>query len=279
MRWIVAIIFLLFLSTATAHATQYNISVTIDGNAVKEEINIRFSELPVDRKFTLRTVEIYNINVVDQFGPLNYSLRNENGSYVLEVKLRNENLFISFNTDDLIFQNGELKQVFFEFTPGIPIDNLHTRVWLPKGFVARKWYPPDGHTSSDGQRICIAWDITKPSTVIFSVLFEPSEHLQIELLLIPSCIAIGLATGSFVIFKRFRKRRIDDFLASFMPDERAVVELLIARRVAWQNKLEHELKFSRPKMTRIVKKLEAKGLIKKERRGRTNKLIWTKKLR
>ena len=43
-----------------------------------------------------------------------------------------------------------------------------------------------------------------------------------------------------------------------------------------QNKIEKELHFSRAKMTRLVKKLEAKGLVEKERIGRTNRLFYRK---
>jgi uncharacterized membrane protein len=49
--------------------------------------------------------------------------------------------------------------------------------------------------------------------------------------------------------------------------------VLLKEKIIMQNKLEKQLGFSRAKMTRVVKKLEAKGLIEKERVGRTNRLF------
>jgi uncharacterized membrane protein len=63
-------------------------------------------------------------------------------------------------------------------------------------------------------------------------------------------------------------------MSGFFDDEKLVVKYLQKNNPAYQNKVGKEFKFSRAKMTRIVKKLEHRGLVKKERRGRTNRLEW-----
>ncbi len=67
-----------------------------------------------------------------------------------------------------------------------------------------------------------------------------------------------------------------EFERGFSEDERRLLLILAKEKRIMQNKVGKELKFSRAKMTRLVKKLEAKGLVEKERVGRTNRLFYKK---
>ena len=74
----------------------------------------------------------------------------------------------------------------------------------------------------------------------------------------------------------FRKRSKKDFLTGFRKDEKRAIIYLEQKKDVFQSSFQHELGFSRAKSTRIVKKLEEKGLLRKEEYGRTNKLHWLK---
>ncbi|MCK5023460.1 MAG: MarR family transcriptional regulator [Candidatus Aenigmarchaeota archaeon] len=73
-----------------------------------------------------------------------------------------------------------------------------------------------------------------------------------------------------------RRKVESEFMRGFSEDERKVLTILSQKKICMQKKLEKEFGFSRAKMTRIVKSLECKGLVEKEKIGRTNRLFYKK---
>jgi uncharacterized membrane protein len=68
------------------------------------------------------------------------------------------------------------------------------------------------------------------------------------------------------------KKKRELFLRGLGVDERRVMELLFERKEAFQHELRGEIGVSKVKMTRIVQKLDDKGLIEKKQLGRKNKI-------
>lgn len=75
-----------------------------------------------------------------------------------------------------------------------------------------------------------------------------------------------------VVVKRVRRKRLD--LSKLDSEERRVVEILKRENGAFfQKSVMEEIECGKVKMTRLVDKLEAKGLVERKRRGMNNILV------
>jgi len=106
---------------------------------------------------------------------------------------------------------------------------------------------------------------------VISVQYEPV--VKVNDFLVPVLVVAAVAAVIFV-FLYFRRKSRQAFLMTFFEDERKVILAMMTEKVCYQNILERKFGFSRAKMTRVVQKLERKGLLRKEKAGRTNRLFW-----
>jgi DNA-binding MarR family transcriptional regulator len=268
---------IILLALPAAHAQagiiDYNLTLEIEGKSVKEHALILFED--INASFVVfKTEQISDLEVYDSRGELSYSYgQAEGGGFQIKVFPKGDRLLeLFFRSDRLIFSSDSISQLFLELSLEIPVRRLHVDVILPPGDQANFYFPQNAKIGSDGKRIILSWDFESPTSIPLSVKYEPATKEQVLPL-----IALGiLVAASLSVAYFFRRRAKQAFFTTLYEDERLVVERLATKKVLWQNKLEKELKFSRPKMTRIVKKLEERGWVAKERRGRTNKLTWIK---
>jgi len=270
---ITIIAFIIFLSVPSLaqQIDTADIGFDVQNNLnVKETIKIIFSS-NIENNFVDFVLDkgASEINVMDSARNLNYEILQRENDYLLRIYLQGDNeLRISYTSSNFIFTNNNLYQFFTEisFLSG----NINAKLILPPGYVIDDYSPKDGIISSDGRRISINWSLTS-SESIFSVKFSKSESQDYFVF-----AAIFLVALIIVLVLYFRKKMKQQFIQGFREDEKKVIEYLQQNKIAYQNKVEQEFKFSRAKMTRIVKILADKGLIEKKKKGRTNKLRWIK---
>lgn len=275
MRKLIALaVLVVFISPVFAQEISiknYEINYYIEDSAVRETIKIELASTNIS-SINFISGRVRDIAVRDSTGELNYNIAKENNGYVWTIFLRNDtNLLISFYSDEMVFKNNDISQFFSEISIDTHIDNLDVSVFLPPGNTIDTFYPKDGKTITDGKSIGIIWTY-KNSDAIFLPLFVKFQTARTNI--ISYLVAVLLIIIIVLVINHYRKKVRREFLAGFFEDERKVVEYLIKNKTAYQNTIEKEFKFSRSKMTRIVKKLEQRGLVKKEKRGRTNKLEW-----
>ena len=122
------------------------------------------------------------------------------------------------------------------------------------------------------RRIVLYWEEDNVSNALFSEKYVPPKQ---EFSLWLAVVAI-LAGSTLFIYFHFHERRKEDMLFGFRHDEKIAINYIQEKKIALQRDLEEQFKFSRAKATRIVSKLVEKGLVRKQRYGRTNKLTWLK---
>lgn len=255
-----------------------------DDLSVAETITVVFDRAltePVD--YTLNE-RVSAVAVSDSDSLLVHELIEANGTFILRIFPEGDKtLVIKFISDSLVFQNNNIYQFFTELSFAETVKTLEVIVTLPEGFgIFQNSYSPSGAAiSSDGRNIQLLWSFSNfNEPTIFSVKFE---RLGVQLnIWIP--IALLTLIGLGFLYKHYNERLAkekekakQEFYVGFREDEKKVIEYLEKHETAYQNKIEHEFKFSRAKMTRIVKKLQEKGLVHKKRKGRTNRLTWVKK--
>ncbi len=96
-------------------------------------------------------------------------------------------------------------------------------------------------------------------------------------LFVPFLSSLGLFIGVLVYYlifinvetkKDFVEENLDKILILLPPGERAVVRILV-RGPTTQSKIMRETKFDKVKTFRTIKRLELRGLVKRERYGKT----------
>lgn len=275
---ITVLVFFLFISPVAAlDISTYSVEYDIQSNGqVEESVTIVFSE-PLDQptQNSLSLGEVSSIQVLADGQLLETDVMKEGNDVqvVFETPASTSTLLITFTAHTLVFQSTEVSQFFTDLSPPSS-ESMSVQVILPRGFVIFRdtFFPSNALIGSDGERITLTWTFTEPEeSLAFSVQYEPV--IKTNDLLLPLVIVLAIL-AIIALFFLFRRKRRTDFLYTFFEDERKVILALQSEKVAYQNTLERRLQFSRAKMTRIIQKLERKGLVAKEKAGRTNRLKW-----
>jgi uncharacterized membrane protein len=148
--------------------------------------------------------------------------------------------------------------------------------------------PNTAELYSDGERIILIWNEDKQE-VDLSVIMRDATPTPVAWIALAGFSTI-IAAGSiaYILFYRKPKEKIvkktvkkqkektpvKELLPQFIEDERKVVELLqnAPNHEAWQKTILQETKFSKAKVSRIIRNLEARGVVSKTIYGNTNKV-------
>jgi uncharacterized membrane protein len=256
----------------------YDVDFDIQENiAVKETVTIFLSEMLNESKDQLLKLgDVSNVMVIADGSILETEVIKDGDDTEVSFTLPEgtETIIISFQANNIVFQSGGVFQFFVNLNAPGDAENVGIKVLLPKGYVLfRNIYTPGGASvGTDGERIFLEWDLENtgeslPILIQFESVFDTN-------MFIPPAAAAVVVAAVVIVYFLYRKRSRRDFLLSFFEDERKVVLELMQEKIIYQNKIEKKYGFSRAKVTRIMQKLERKGLIKREKVGRTMRIQW-----
>ena|SRR3989344_326147 len=97
----------------------------------------------------------------------------------------------------------------------------------------------------------------------------------VGVLVIFSLFLIFSKPNEKIIVRKIKEKKIEKKvnLSSFRPEEKQVYNLVKENGAIFQADLIEKTEFSKARMTRIVDKLEGKGLVERKRRGMTNVVV------
>jgi len=271
------ILFLLIPNSTLAFKIEkYEINFEVQPDmSIREIINITFAE-PVWNETIYYKLEgdVFGVNVFADGKEMSYTYSKVDSATLISTHINKsiQRLQFIFLIKGIIFEYKDVKH-FFSIIK-IPSQTI-IKLTLPTGYILSKndFYPRNAQRYTDGRRIILVWRLNETGEIPLSVKFQPSfSSNQEQLILIVFLFSFSL----FFLYFYFKKRIREVFLKGFDETERKIIEILEKEKIIFQNKLEKTLNISRVKVSRTVKKLENKGLVKKEKRGRTNKLIWLK---
>lgn len=164
--------------------------------------------------------------------------------------------------DDLIVSSGSQRV----FRSSFSADAITLSITLPEGATVDEAIP-QGAFSTDGSRITIAWPpAPERSVAVFYTVDEGTPWLLLIAFSLPIIAGFG-----FLIYwnaqRRTNERVIDALLSE---NEREVFDRVDGDRT--QQHIADELGYSKSKMSKVVRKLEEKGLVGKEPHFKTNRL-------
>jgi len=284
--FIFAVVFALFFlvvfstrGTSALEITDYNITFEImPDTEVMETISMLFTG-PLNASSLNYVVlgDISDLSVSDGLADIDYTLEKSGVEYSVRftVPQGTERLFIKFIAKDLVFSSESVYSFSTELRPPAA-QKVTVMAFLPVGFALYRnvVYPEAQAILSDGERIYAKWDLTGRSDALVSLKFY-NTNSDYSLLMMAVMVFAFVMIVAYLV-GHYRKKMKCEFERGFSEDERKVLFILSKERRVMQKKIEKELGFSRAKMTRIVLKLEKKGLVEKERIGRTNRLFYKK---
>jgi uncharacterized membrane protein len=155
-------------------------------------------------------------------------------------------------------------------------DSVEVKLILDKGFIIKinEAYPTNYEIESNGENIELIWkfyNVTSKEAIAF---FVKIEDTSINFNLLGGFVAIVLlACIIYFSFWLYSKRK-NNFEEHLMPSEKKVIALLkkADKNEVWQKELLLKTEFSKAKLSRVIRDLEARDLIKKIPYGNTNKI-------
>jgi uncharacterized membrane protein len=259
--------------------TEYGINFSIMADAsVVEKVYMTFaSPLNASTLNYMVLGEISDLKISSNGVNIDYTLEKSGNEYNVKftVPEGTDRLMISFTAKDLVFTNENIYSFFTSLKPPLS-EKVGITAFLPRGFaIYREVVYPEGYEIlTDGERIYLKWEMQSPENIMLSFKFY-NTNSDYSLFMMAVMGAAFIVIVAYLV-GHYRKKMKCEFERGFSEDERKVLFILSREKRIMQNKIEKELQFSRAKMTRLVKKLEAKGLVEKERIGRTNRLFFKK---
>jgi len=151
--------------------------------------------------------------------------------------------------------------------------------------------PKPSEVLSDGQRIIITWTAQDTRSIAVSAVTEPLARTSWLAIVIGIAAAVLASAGVswYMLGRRKSKKEVKvrkkapkveqkeekkELVPRFIENEQKVVDLLSAAKgkELWQKQLLAETQFSKAKLSRVIRNLEERGVVKKTIYGNTNKI-------
>ena len=235
------------------------------------------------------------ISVKDTGKNSEFYILEQNNEKVLIATIKPDSVIeISYTTNSFL-DTGKKSYFTTEFKAMHNIKNLTFQVILPEAvsladkFALSVFPSSNARTETDGQRISVVWqyfDVKKDANIPVFVIFKEESSALWGIL----AIAIIILVAGFVMHlffkkekKKIQKRNVKTGKAGkssgiehyLIDSERAVINALkkSGRNESWQKQLQMQTGFSKAKLSRVIRNLESRSLIKKIPFGNTNKIV------
>ena len=208
---------------------------------------------------------------------------------VSDLSPTNRSLQIQFDSSNLVTTQGRQSTFYQDFFMPLDIDSLFFQVVLPEGNILTNqtaYMPEDGKTNSDGRRIFIYWNrvnITRGDKFSPQVIYElpliPTSGLLLQrntLLGIGLVVAVGASI--FFMWRRSNPPKasapsVQMVLPILKEDEKIVFESVMKHGSGVNQKtIVRESNYSKAKVSKVLKNLQERGILRLERLGRSNKV-------
>lgn len=262
-KLVLLLIFILFLTQVNAQELQLN-------------YNIEYSKVLVDYKFY--TTEAFDLELPSDASTFSYSVdkqfitldKTEN---ILHIPKAQE-IELSYLTKLPLESSGS--NTFFLMDLNLPISiQSKIKLTLPENAVLSKAidqsiFPATKKVSTDGQHIIIEWDKNLESSKSFSIFVIFKEKKTYWWILIPFILIIIILV--ILLSKKPKiKKIIQKQPVKLKPDEQRIIDILKKKNgECEQATLRLITDFSKASLSRILKELEQRGIIKKLASGKKN---------
>ena len=262
-------------ATATTISTQ-NVTADVASGEVTAELNVTSLTTPRFTYLVNHPIESYNVEIDGEEKNCGYKDYAVGGEIRCPTDKKSFNAEVTFQAEGLVQKLNGVR--VFRFSQPIyrPIDSYTFRAVLPAGAgvldaenrsspVIR---PENGEVGTEGRRIYVEWN-ERPGLSESPLSFEVRYDRLGNPVVVPAAIgaAILAIAAVYIFYRRYpRGPELDEY-------EEQVVRLLEESDGSMlQKDIVDETELSKAKISETVKGLEEKGLIEKEKAGRSNRV-------
>ena len=204
------------------------------------------------------------------------------------IEAYGKNIEISYITSESLDRVNNKYYFVDEIEFNFDIEQVEIKLILDEGFVFEegKSYPEPSATETDGRNIWLVWnleDVKKGQDMPVFVVFRDTEEEVNTILISALIILIVLLSYLYLSRKKKppirtgkkRKAKKEEVIEQYLlRSEKAVINELknAEKKELWQKQLQIKTGFSKAKLSRVIRNLEARNLIKKIPFGNTNKI-------
>jgi len=251
--------------------------------------------------FPIKTSDTYKFQLPEDHTALsayidNQSITPDISNNILSFDL-NKNSKINFNyvTEEFIDKSNFLLNMDYNNN----INNLQIKIILPERATLKKpitqgdissgsIYPKPSQATTDGRSLIFIWkrkNITPEDEIsIFAQIQPKANYTPLAIIIIAIIIILS---GTIILFSKKKKtssqkekikiKKEDHVEKHLKPDEEQIINVLKLKKGSCeQGTLRIATDFSKAKLSRLLKELEERKVIKKEKRGKKN-LVFLKK--
>jgi len=190
-------------------------------------------------------------------------------------------LTLSFNTVGVIKKVGE-KFMFSANYGFLPTDRTFVMIRLPQYSAlseenaSKSFSPSDGNIISDGKHIMVFWERENlgEENMQFSVSYSFPTGIP-SYIIISLTIIVVIAMIGVVVYARRKQHPVEVIASVLNKDEKVIVDILGQKDgKALQKVLVRESSFSKAKVSRLVKDMKDRGIVRIEPvSGRENRIM------
>lgn len=282
---------ILIPSTCSAQVLTYKLISSIEEGFAEEEHYLTLfnnASYPLNQFSVSLPRDVEMIYVKDVYSILNFEIE-KNGEAKLTINFsvpiepkEARLLMFKYRTRERIKVRGDFNEYLLVFMPKQDIENFELILKLPRD---SELYSPKGlevvvpkaNLSVLDGRSVLKWktNLQANHPQIFLVRFRSKPNFNFSILVsLLILLTILIPTYKFgrKVWKCYQKIRRLSMLKILNERERRVLEEIIKKEGITQLELMHKLGFSKASLSKILSKLELRGLVKKKKWGKVNKL-------
>jgi hypothetical protein len=190
-----------------------------------------------------------------------------------------KNIELSYVTSSFIEKTNGKYYFVHNFVFPINANRGEIKLALDEGFIvdSSEIFPAGSEIKSDGKSIILVWNYKDKKAGDNIPLFVPFASVKYDwdyiLIILAIILALALIIWGLYYFIKFKKKK-GNYENYLIDAEKKVIEELkkADRNEMWQKQLQLKTGFSKAKLSRVVRNLESRNLIKKIPFGNTNKI-------
>lgn len=274
-------VWLLLSVPAAAQLNGYDVSIEVQSDGSADYLTTLMLTRPVGTFIFAIPGSPEKVNVSSPACHIDKALVQTN--IICEFAGRSENLTISYTSAERRGHRDNYLVFADSFRIPTPAAQLSVRVKLPPGAMLKEpitdaMEPQGAEISTDGRQLLLSWsavDVAQQFDV--SIAYEqPGLSLLVTLAVFIAAVVIaGVVAWKFYFAKG--KEAIKIILPVLKSDEKEVLKGLLKHGSGVNQKIiVKESGYSKAKVSKVLKSLAERGLVKLERTGRTNRIFWAK---
>lgn len=269
----------------------YNVTIDVSSETISYvQIRAVYNSLTTEKLSFIFFNEFSNFKAADSKGLLQCIFsKSSSGTEVICTPNENRKnvssqtpyaIAMSFDVHDIVAKRKN-PFIFFVHLVANPTNLLRVKVLLPEGAVlpdtngVAPFYPQNAEIGGTGRRVILQWNMQKPplgDRINFTAEYELSYARLLGVTVTVVALLIMAIVGIF--YYKNKQGKLTTVISVLKGDEKKVIDVIRAHgNSCKQRDIVRETDFSKAKISRIITLLEERGIVQKDRKGRTNKVF------